>query len=82
LNPTAANRKLMNEMAVKVQENKLAMYALQDYADESLDSARKSFNETLASFYGSADSIAKDKLSSITGIPADRIQILNASSSS
>ena len=82
LNPTAANRKLMNEMTLKVQENKLAMYALQDYANESLDSARKSFNETLTSFYGSADSIAKNKLSSITGIPADRIQILNASSSS
>lgn len=82
LNPTAANRKLMNEMTLKVQENKLAMYALQDYANESLDSARKSFNETLTSFYGSADSIAKNKLSSIAGIPADKIQILNASSSS
>jgi len=82
LNPTAANRKLMNDMTIKVQENKLAMYALQDYADEGLDSARKAFNETLSTFYGSADSIAKNKLSSITGIPADRIQILNASSSS
>lgn len=82
LNPTAANRKLMNEMTIKVQENKLAMYALQDYADEGLDSVRKSFNETLGTFYGSADSIAKDKLASITGIPANRIQILNASSSS
>lgn len=82
LNPTAANRKLMNDMTIKVQENKLAMYALQDYADEGLDSARKAFNETLSTFYGSADNIAKNKLSSITGIPADRIQILNASSSS
>lgn len=82
LNPTPANRKLLNEMTLKVQENKLAMYALQDYADEGLDSARKSFNETLASFYGNADSIAKNKLASITSIPADRIQILNASSSS
>ncbi|NLK65625.1 MAG: hypothetical protein GX289_11110 [Tissierellia bacterium] len=82
LNPTPANRKLLNDLTLKVQENKLAMYALQDYADEGLDSARKAFNETLSSFYQNADPIAKSKLSSITGIPADRIQVLNASSSS
>lgn len=82
LNPTPANRKLMNEMTIKVQQNKLAMYALQDYADEGLNSVRQSFNETLATFYHRADTLAIDRLSSMTGIPPGKIQILNASSSS
>lgn len=82
LNPTPANRKLMNEMAIKVQQNKLAMYALQDYADEGLDSVRKSLNETLTTFYQRADTLATDRLSSMSGIPSGKIQIMNASSSS
>lgn len=81
-NPTAANRQLMNELTIRVQSNKLSMYALQNYADESLDSTRRAFNETLAGFYTRADRIARDKLASITGIPASKIQVLNASSSS
>jgi|LSQX01.1.fsa_nt_gb hypothetical protein len=82
LNPSEANRKLLNDMTISVQQNKLAMYALQNYKDESLDSVRKSFNETLGVFYNRADTLAKEKLASITGIPTAKIQILNASSSS
>lgn len=82
LNPTAANRKLLNDLTIKVQESKLAMYALQDYSNAGLDSARKAFNQTLNNFYNGADKIAKDKLASLTGIPTNKIQILNASSSS
>lgn len=81
-NPTAANRKLMNEMTLAVQQNKLAMNILQDSTKSELDSVRKSFNETLDVFNVKGDRIAKDKLASITGIPADKIRIMNASSSS
>jgi hypothetical protein len=82
LNPTDANRKLLDNLTLKVQQNKLAMYQLQDYADEGLNATRKAFNETLASFYSKADTLAKSELSAATGVPVNQIKIVNASASS
>lgn len=82
LSPTAANRKLLNDITLQIQQNKLAMYALRDSTDESINSARKAFNETMAGFYSKTDDMAKQKLAELAGIPADKIKILNASSSS
>ena len=80
MNPmNEANRKLKNQLVIKCQKNKQAMYMLQNYADESLDFTRKEFNETLEDFYRSADRNTKKTLSQITGIPADRIEVFNAS---
>ena len=73
------NLKLKNKMVVQCQKNKQAMYLLQNYADESLDFTRKEFNETLGDFYRIADRNTKKTLSEITGIPADKILVFNAS---
>ena len=80
LNPTKANRKLLDDLVLKVQQDKLAMYELCKKPD--IDATRKVFNETLEGFNSNADIIAKNKLSSVTGIPTDQIKIMNAGSSS
>lgn len=80
MNPMSPeNLKLKNQLVIKCQKNKQAMYLLQNYADDSLDLTRKELNETLGEMYAKADLNAKKTLSQIYGIPADRIEVFNAS---
>lgn len=51
MNKTAVNKRLFNDLVLKCQSDKAAMYMMQNYADESMDALRREFNATMAGFH-------------------------------
>ena len=74
------NKEMLNKLILDVQQNKQAMYLLNN-ADESLNYVRSKFNTTLETIYEETDSAVKKKLSQGTGIPEHMIEKLNATTS-
>lgn len=62
-NPTATNKKMFNDMVLQCQEDKAAMYMMQNYKDTTMTSMRKEFNEAMSGFHSRATaSTQKDLL--------------------
>lgn len=81
MNPHGAgNQEMLHKLILDVQQNKQAMYLLNN-ADDSLDYVRSKFNTTLQNIYEQTDDAVKRKLSQSTGVPEHLIKTTNATSS-
>lgn len=83
MNPHGAgNQEMLNKLIFDVQQNKQAMYLLNN-ADDSLDYVRSKFNTTLQNIYEQTDDAVMKKLRNRLGLPPQyKIEVLNATSSS
>lgn len=74
------NKEMLNKLILDVQQNKQAMYLLNN-ADDSMNYVRSKFNTTLETIYEETDAAVKKKLSQGTGVPEHLIEKLNATTS-
>ena len=74
------NKEMLNKLILDVQQNKQAMYLLNN-ADDSLNYVRSKFNTTLETIYEETDAAVKKKLANRLGIPEHMVEKLNATTS-